>query len=511
MNDFQIQPQMSPINSFGPPVQPYLPKPDHRKRNFIILFCVLAAIVIIVLAGWFSYTHSASYRIRKGFMRLIKEAGELKNPMNEKLGTEELYRMFFTEGLQADTELNVTFDTFLGEFTLGMDTDFAKDMKKRELSSSTAFSIMNYEFGHLDVYADDENFCFSVPELFLENLYLENENVLGQYNRSIWADEVFGEREGDDFNIDLFSAPWYYRDGEGAGKAFLRRYAAEIESCRRSMTMDKAGDGVYRIRFDGGDLNYLIWLVLSDYLNDNMNILGSYRENVLGALSYFDAASGPEEISFLLEIDDADRIESIRLEHPLSLGNGAVRIDGDVYFLGGKNSLERMQGRITYDNKNDEVYRDHEVVWQVVRSLEQGAYKIETETKYSVLIDDRKLNTKVEADFSYDGPKNSFKARSAFDILDSDYVWEAEGEISHIKRGESFQLKLDELRRTVDGEQTVLVRGEIDLGPLSRKVKQIVEPKTALFSMGEDEWIKIIERIDREYSYLWEMAADYLW
>lgn len=511
MDSYSLQPQNQNRNTFGPSVQPYLPRPDHRKRNLLILICAIVAVTIIAGMIWFSYTHSASYRIKRGFMRLIKEAEALKNPMGEKLGTEELYRMFFTEGLQADTKLDVTFDTFLGEFTLGMDTAFAKDMKQKELSSATAFSIRNYEFGHLDVYADDENVCFSVPELFLEDLYLENENVLGQYNRSVWADEVFGGTEGDDFNIDLFSTPWYLRDGEGAGKAFLKRYAAEIESCRRSMVMEKAGDGVYRIRFDGRDFNYLIWLMLSDYLNDHMNILGSYRENVLGVLSYFDAASGPEEISFLVEMDDADRIESIRLEHPLFLGNGAVHVDGDVYFLGGKNSLERMQGRITYDNKNDEVYREHEVVWQVVRSLEQGVYQMETETKYSVLIDDKKINTKVEADFSYDGPKNSFKAKSSFNILDSDYVWEVSGDFSHIRKGESLQLKLDELRRLVDGEQTVLVRGEIDLAPLSRRVKQIAEPKTAFFSMGEEEWVRILERIDREYGYLWETMSDYLW
>lgn len=512
MNDFQIQPQLPPIKSFGPPVQPYLPKPDHRKRNRIIFFSVLAVIVIIVGCCWFSYTHSAGYRIGRGFMRLAKEAEALKNPMYEKLGMEELYRMLYTDGSQTDAKLNVTFDTFLGEFTLGVDTDYAKDMKKKELSSSTAFSIMNYEFGHLDVYADKENFCFSVPELFLEDLYLENENVLTQYNRSMWADDwLLGEARDDDFSIDLFSAPWYCRDEEGAGKAFLKRYAEEIESCRRNMTMEKAGDGQYRIRLEGSTFNYLVWRILSDSLNDTINIPGAYREDMLGFLSYFDGASGPEEICLLLEMDKADRIESIRLEHPLSLGRGAVRIEGDVYFLGGKNSLERMQGRIAFDNKNDETYREQEIVWQMVRSLEQGEYQMESEAKYSVLKDNTKQTIKLEGDFSYDGPKNSFKAKAALDIQDTDFRWEASGDFSHIRQGESFKLELDEIRCLTDGEQTMLVRGEIDLAPLSRRVKQIVEPKTALFALGEAEWIKIFEKIDREYSYLWDTIAGYLW
>lgn len=512
MNDFQIQPQMPPTNSFGPPVQPYLPRPDHKKRNLIILFCVLAAVVIIAFAGWFSYTRSAGYRIGKGFMRLAKEEAVLKNPMDEKLGMEALCRMFYTEGVQVDTKLDFTFDTFLGEVTLGVDTDYAKDIKKKELSSATAFSIMNYEFGHLDVYADKDNVCFSVPELFVEDFYVENENVFKQYNRSMWADDwLFGEAQGDDFSIDLFSSPWYFTDEEGAGKAFLKRYAGEIESCRRNMKMEKAGDGLYRIRMEGSTFNDLVWRILSDYLNDNINIPGSYREDMLGFMSYFDKASGPEEICLLVEMGKADRIESIRLEHPLSLGRDSVRLDGDIYFLGGENSLEKIQGRISFDNKDAEGIREQELVWQIVRSLEQGEYQMESEAKYSVLKDDNKQTAKLEGDFSYDGPKNSFRAKASLDMQDTDFRLEASGDFSHIRKGESFKLEFDEIRSLTDGEQTMLVRGEIDLAPLSRQVKQIVEPKTAFFSMGEDDWSRILERIDREYGYLLEMAADYLY
>lgn len=58
---------------------------------------------------------------------------------------------------------------------------------------------------------------------------------------------AFGEVRGDDFSIDLFSAPWFVLDEEGAGKAFLNRYAMEIDSCRQYMAMEKAGPDLYRI------------------------------------------------------------------------------------------------------------------------------------------------------------------------------------------------------------------------------------------------------------------------
>lgn len=516
MNDYPIQPQFQqqtpPARRLGPSVQPYLPQRDHKKRNLIILISVIVAVTLLAGILWFFYTHSASYRIGKGLMKLSKEAEALKNPMDEKLGTEALCRMFFTEGGEVDSKLNVTFDTFLGEVTLGVDTDYGKDMGEKELSSSTAFSVMNYEFGHLDVYADRENVCFSVPELFLEDLYVENEDVLAQYNRSLWAqDWLFGEVRGDDFSIDLFSAPWYVTDEEGAGKAFLNRYAMEIDSCRRYMVMEKAGRDLYRVRFEGSSFNALVRQVLSDYLHDHLQYPQSYRESILGIMSCFDPGSGPEEISFLLEMDEKDTIESIRFEHPISLGRGAISLDGDVYFLGGENSLEKMQGRIFFDNKESETGREREIVWQVVRSLEQGEYRMESEAKYSFLQNDVKHTIKLEGDFDYDGPKNSFQAKASADIQGTEFAVETSGDFSHIKKGESFDLELDEVRFLTDGEQTMLVRGEIDLAPLSGRVKQYVEPKNAVFAMGEDDWGRILEKIDREYGYLWEIAGDYLW
>lgn len=512
MDHFQIQPQMPPARRLGPQMQPYLPQRDHRKRNLIILICVIVAVTLIAGIFWFSYTHSAAYRIGKGFMKLSKEAEALKNPMDEKLGTEALCRMLFTEGSEVDTKLNVTFDTFLGEVTLGVDTDYKKDMREKQLSSSTALSLMNYEFGHVDVYADRENVCFSVPELFLEDLYVENEGVLAQYNRSMWADDwLFGEAEGDDFSIDLFSAPWYVTDEEGAGKAFLNRYAMEIEYCRRHMTMEKAGRDLYRISFEGSSFNALVRQILSDHLNDHLHFPQSYRESILGIMSCFDPGTGPEEISFLLEMDETDTIESIRFEHPISLGRSAIRLDGDIYFLGGENSLEKMQGRIFFDNKEAETAREQEIVWQLVRSLEQGEYRMESEAKYSFLQNDVKHTVKLEGDFDYDGPKNSFQAKASANIRGTEFALEAAGDFSHVKRGESFDLELDEVRLLADGEQAVLVRGEIDLAPLSGQVKQYVEPKTALFAMGDEDWSRILERIDKEYGYLWEIAGSYLW
>lgn len=507
MEQFQIQPQMPPARSLGPSVQPYLQRPDHGKRNRIILICALAAIVLFAVILGVSYTHSAGYRVKKGFLRLAREAEMLKNPMGEKLGAKALGRMFFTEGGEADTKLDVTFDTFLGEVTLGVDTDYAKDRIKKEMSASTALSVMNYELGHLDVYADKESVCFSVPELFLKDLYLENENVLAQYNRSMWAqDWLFGKAQGDDFSVDLFSSPWVFADEEGTGGALLHRYAEEIGACRRHMTIEKAGKELYRVSFDAMYVNELVRQILYDCMDSDLPM----REDIMGFLAYYDVVSGPDEICFLLEIDGANRIESIRLEDALSLCKGAVRLDGDIYFLGGKNSLEKMQGRIAFDNKNGGEIREQEIVWQVVRSLEQGEYQMESEAKYSYLTGGKKEAVKLGWDLSYDSPRSSFDTKMDAKTQEGELTLEASGDFSHIVEGEGFDLEFEEVNFLIDGEQALKISGEVSLSPLTSRVKQIARPKRAFFSMTEADWGGILEKIDREYGYLLEAFSEYL-
>lgn len=140
--------------------------------------------------------------------------------------------MMAQEGFSANSRLNMTFDTgdyFLGELTFGVDTQCEKDMQRKEMSSATVLSMMNYEFGHVEIYGDNEKFCFSVPELLLENLYIENENVLDQYNHSYWAD-MFGKESGDDFSIDLLRISGFLQTRMGSSARSLRNMRGSWKS-----------------------------------------------------------------------------------------------------------------------------------------------------------------------------------------------------------------------------------------------------------------------------------------
>lgn len=508
MDNYSLQPQNQNRNTFGPPAQLYLPPKDHKRTALIVSLCVAAVALAAILGGWFTHVHSAAYKIQRGFLNLMREAEEVKNPLAEKIGTDGIRRMLAEEGAHLDTRMNVTTDTFLGQVTLGVDTDCEIDRREKEMAASTRVSVMNYELANLELYGDQEKLCFSIPELYLENIYIENENVLDQYNHSMWA-EVFGKAEGDDFSIDLFPDAWLFGDEEGVGSAFFKEYAYEIAECRRHMTMEKAGKDLYRVSFDELYFNELIRQFLYDYVD--FSKVG--REEAMGILSYFNVISSADEISFLLEINGANRIESIRVEEPLSLCDGKIKISGDIYFLGEKRSIEKMQGMLTVKNERQEERKETEIVWQMTQSLELDDYLMESDIKYGLTENGETQNLRFGCELECDGRKNSFDGEVSLKDMEEDFevVWQASGGFSHITKGESFDLELDELLISAEDEEILLVRGDIGLSPLKRRVRQNVKAKTALFELSEQEWNRIFEKVYRDYEYLLESMYGMYW
>ncbi len=507
MDSYSLQPQNQNSNTFGPPAQLYLPPKNHKKTALIVILCVAAVLLAAILGGWFYHTHSAAYRIQRGFLNLVREKEELKNPLMEKLGADEIRRMLVEKGAHVNSKMNVTTDTFLGQATIGVDTDCEIDRQEKEMAASASISVMNYELASMQMYGDEENLCFTIPELYLKDVYIENENVSRQYNRSLWS-ELFGETE-EDISIDLFPDAWIFGDEEGIGSAFLKEYASEIAECRRHMTMEKAGENLYRVSFDEMYFNELVRQVLYDYVD--FSKVG--REGAMGILSYFDVVSGADEISFILEINKANRIESIRVEEPLSLCDGKIRVSGDIYFLGEKRSIEKMQGMLTVKNELEEERKETEIVWQMTQSLELDDYRMESDIKCNLVENGETQNMRLGCELECDGRKNSFDGKISVKDVEDDFevVLQAAGDFSHITKGESFDLELEEMMLSAYDEELWLVRGDVAFSPLKRRIKQNVKAETPFFEMSDREWETIFERVYRDYENLLESMYSFYW
>lgn len=507
MDNFGMQPPAPVKKTLGPPAQLYLPPKDNKKKTLIIALCVCAAVFAVILGGWLHHIHSPAYKVQKGLLNLAREIEEMQNPLAEKAGMRTIRQMMAQEGFSADTKLNVTFDTgsdFLGELTLGVDTECDKDMARKEMAASTTLSMMNYEFGHVEIYGDDEDFCFSVPELLLQDMYIKNEDVTSQYNDSFWGemfgdmyvyDEERGYRLG--YSIDLFNDKWIFADEDGVVSAFLEKYASELEDCRRHMTIERAGTDLYRVSFDSLYFNKLVLEVLYDYLSYNM----AGREQILGMVSDFTIITN-EDISFLFAINRENRIESIRIEEPLSFGQADLQLSGDVYFLGTERSIGKMQGKIEVKSEREEETKEEELTWQVIQSLVSDEYRVESNVRYSIAQNGEKQNLGLDMDLLCDGRKDSFDTEISLMTPFGAVDLTAEGGLSHIQKGKGFDLDLDEVVLSMDDEELLLIRGEVGVEPLTRRVKQNVKPKRAFFELSEDDWYYWVEEMFDEYSYL---------
>ena len=178
---------------------------------------------------------------------------------------EDIVLMAATEGSYVSTRFNFSSEEMYGA-TLGIDTECYKDVQNKKMSADTSLSVMNYEFAHLNLYADEEALCFSIPELFLENMYIENEDVVSQYNSSIWTD-VTGYSDMEDFSIDFFAdeeerlSLREWKDMAG----FAERYSKDLEACREKMVLEKAKKGFYRIVLPAGEMDDLLWDMMESY------------------------------------------------------------------------------------------------------------------------------------------------------------------------------------------------------------------------------------------------------
>jgi len=162
---------------------------------------------------------------------------------------------------------------------------------------------------------------------------------------------------------------------------------------------------------------------------------------------------------------------------------------------------------------NQEERRETEIVWQMTQSLELDDYRMESDVKYSLMENGETQNMRLGCELECDGRKNSFDGKiSMKDVSDNfELVLQAAGGLSHVTKGESFDLELDEMTLSANDEEVCLVRGDIGLSPLKRRVKQNVRAKTPFFEMSDREWETIFERVYRSYENLMQSIYGMWW
>lgn len=485
----QGNPYHQQFDPYGGQVSPYVPQAQKKGTAVKIVIGVACALVFIMalLIGGMVYLRSKPvYKISMGFRNLGKEMDQTQNRLVEKIGINELLLMMEEEGSHVDSSLNFATELpLLGSTTLGIDTDFYKDMQAKELNADTTLSLMNMDFAHLNIYADEENFCFSLPELFLENMYIENEHVVSQYNNSILA-QLGSPSSMEDFSIDLFAdaddkiRPQEWRDLD----KIWEKFEGDLTACKEGMTIAKVEKGLYRVTLPQKESDRLLKDLLDSYVEINdaleMQDLWDDYKNLLSS-----------DIGLLFEMNGS-RIDSIMLEEPVSMWDNTASIGGELFFLGEARSIDKVQGKITIEGVDG---KTREVIGQIKQTSDSDIYQMDVDVKYS----EEEESGKIKFVMNCDAVRDEFDM--IFSVKDSadDMEIALEGSLDDIVEGESLEINLDQVTFSTDDEEVYRVSGDIAIEPLQDKIKATVKPETAFFEMSLYDWEEIINKLDDAY------------
>lgn len=485
----QGNPYHQQFDPYGGQVRPYVPQAQKKGTAVKIVIGVACALVFIMalLIGGMVYLRSKpAYKISMGFRNLGKEMDQTQNRLVEKIGINELLLMMEEEGSHVDSSLNFATELpLLGSTTLGIDTDFYKDMQAKELNADTTLSLMNMDFAHLNIYADEEIFCFSLPELFLENMYIENEHVVSQYNNSILA-QLGSSSSMEDFSIDLFAdaddkiRPQEWRDLD----KIWEKFEGDLTACKEGMTIAKVEKGLYRVTLPQKESDRLLKDLLDSYVEINdaleMQDLWDDYKNLLSS-----------DIGLLFEMNGS-RIDSIMLEEPVSLWDNTASIGGELFFLGEARSIDKVQGKITIEGVDG---KTREVIGQIKQTSDSDVYQMDVDVKYSEEEESGKIKFVMNCDAARDEFDMTFSVKDSADDMEI----ALEGSLDDIVEGESLEISLDQVTFSTDDEEVYRISGDIAIEPLQDKIKATVKPETAFFEMSLYDWEEIINKLDDAY------------
>lgn len=513
-NPYQPQdnPYQQQVNPAGQMINPYNP----QKKGFGVkiavgIVCALVVMIGIGVGVLAYYRSTPSYKISKGFQNLAKEIVQIGNPLADKIDVSDILRMMQEDGGHVETKLNflVNVPSF-GETTLGVDTDFYKDVHAKEMSADTSFSVMNIDFAHLNIYANDEVFCFSVPELFMENLYIENENVVSQYNDSIFGN--FYPSYMEDFSINLFpdeNKRVSLRDLKNLSVDY-GNFDGHLEAFLDKMTIEKAEKGLYRVTFPQHETDRVVkdLLEYSIQLYGNDQTLEELTEALKEYTNFVDS-----DVSFLFEIDGKNRIKSIMLESPIEMLDGDASIEGELLFRGETRSIDKIQGKIAVNGADG---KPTEALWQIQLTADDDEYRMDMDLKLS---EAEKTLGKMKYVMDCDAVKDRFDFSYSLKTDRMEVSAVIEGSIDDYEKGESIEIDLDKAEvsytsatETID---VIKISGDISIEPLKNTIKPSVEPETAFFEMSYLDWLGIIYQLDDEYGgllgSLYDGLLDSIW
>lgn len=406
---------------------------------------------------------------------LVKGVHNLTQEMNERwqLWEEATGNTLMNELNRVKTTVSFNISGDELPVTIGLDSTLQRDGDARRIWGETALSVMNTELFGMELYGEDEKVTISVPDFLEQNLEFDAEGIDLQYNNSLFA-EKFGTMEIEGVSLDLFPEESHFMWTELLLE--WQEAAKEKDAAKKEDT-----EALPEIIIEELEEKKQITLPGQD---DKERLCTQYRivvpqerlEKAVGdgmtAAEGVEAASGLEaeieilqDVSFLLSIDENDRIVQISLQEPLSISTESQGYEIPISY----------EGSISFTGES--------------RAIDE------------IIID---MESKIELREVKSGPRALFPFRSEAYGEDETLEVHIGMEIVYDEDDTSVVCSLDDLAVIMD-DMRIQVKGKITAEPLREEIQPLEGDTIRIFEITEAEYDDLEEELQRKILY-WLMA-----
>lgn len=395
----------------------------------------------------------------------------------------------------------------------GFSMHLGQDMENKQMSGNFAIDVMGTELFSADIYGNEEDFCFAVPEFYEGYIRIPTNNMISAYNASELGKNSPVEVD-EDFSMNLFGNTSGNEDENG----ILSRYAADSAQIYDNLIVAK-GDEKKEFEYGGKTWSADLYTI-SVKRDDYMQLLDHFLEDLEKNPQIF------ESYNVDVDIEAAD-IAQFRTDLQKMLQDD---LKAGVY-LTSQHKVAGMNAQLMLTNPDDgsDVIGIHfELVFTDPSDYAQGYrgflnLSSVTETPGGFEFE-KTLETTSDMTTSWlniqlkdgDTPVLTFDAIGNYNETDGDFSYEyifedesgegfslgMEGVLNDVEEGKSFDMTMDRIYIT-DQTNYVAFTGTLGVGPLEEKIQEPEEPVYDLFAMSQSELETLMQEIQMNlYEFL---------
>lgn len=500
---------------------PEVPKKSRKKIGIIIGCGAVAAAAIIAGIIWIPKLLADD---KTKVMTALSEAGlSLVTPDKASVLSHIDVKAFGETMKQGAgyVDFELSLDDIAGE---GMESGFltdafgfsmylGQDMKNRQMGGNIAIDVMGTEMFSADIYGNEDDFCFAVPEFYEGYIRIPTSNIISAYNASELGKSSPVEMD-EDFSMNLFGSAQESEDENG----FFVRYAADAAQIYDNLAVAK---GKEKKDFEYGEENWSADLyTVSVKRDDYMQLLDHFLEDLEKNPQIFEA--------YNVDVDmETEDIVQFRADLQKMLQND---LQAGVY-LTSQHKVAGINAQLMLTNPDDasDVITIHfELVFTNpsdyglgyhgflnMSSVTEVSGGIEFEKKLETASDvmTSRLNIQLKEGNT---PVLMFDATGSYNEINGDFSYEyifedesgegfsfgLEGILNDVDAGKSFDMTMDKIYIT-DQINYIAFTGALEAGPLEEKIQEPEEPIYDLFAMSQSEVETLMQEIQMNlYEFL---------